>query len=207
MKPRGIMNAHRQTISGWSSNTAIPNLWNTISDMNEVSPPGFRRPTDGSISANEEWTKVTSLNSEFRQSLFQWHGTGSNSTALQSTDNSVWGYYADGFFDRRPLENSVNNIGNTSVFYGNRDVAYIGRLFFNALVNSERYNASLFFPAGGHRYYTTGDLTKSGYEGFYWSSTSNDTGNAESMRLIWEHHAAMWRSEKGMGNMIRPVKE
>jgi hypothetical protein len=67
--------------------------WDTLGKDNEISPDGYRRPDDGSISGQE--TGGTT-NSEVRQSLFNHPIAGYNYNNY--TDNSCWGYYADGFF-------------------------------------------------------------------------------------------------------------
>jgi hypothetical protein len=182
------------------------NFWHMLSPDHEVCPPGFRRMNDGSTTGYV--SSPTAFNSELRQSLFQTPLSGVNYAS--TTHNSVWGYYADGFFDRRGIENSVNLVGNTAVSYGNRDCAYIGRLFFNPLLNSDRYQASLFFPAGGSRYYTTGDLLLTGSEAQYWTSSAHlsSTGNSNAMGLrIWSTHAGPWAFDKKFALSLRPVKE
>jgi hypothetical protein len=61
--------------------------------------------------------------------------------------NSVFGYYADGFFDRRRTE-AFHSTNNWSVATNPLQsfVAHAGRVFFNP-VN----NASLFFPGAASR--------------------------------------------------------
>ena len=89
---------------------------------------------------------------------------------------STWGYYADGFFDRRIIVNSAQGHANTAVSYylpatdtRNRDVAYIGKIFYDL-----SSNASIFFPAAGLRdigVSQSGVLANTGYLGVYWSSS------------------------------------
>jgi len=99
----------------------------------------------------------------------------------------VWGYYADGFFDRRalnPVAYSTPGLAKTSVSYTNNNVANIGRLYYNT-----SSGASLFFPAGGYRNSLSGALGSTGSLGFYWTETpvplgdawilANSSGNAE----------------------------
>ena len=83
---------------------------------------------------------------------------------------SIWGYYADGFFDRRYLDGDAVRTGFSTV-------AYMGRLMYNPLDRS--YN-SLFFPAAGMRtnipsYYSSsaviGGLSSPGITGHYFSTT------------------------------------
>ncbi len=81
-----------------------------------------------------------------------------------------WGFYADGFFDRRAHNNpyvgpGVNGYdvreGNTAVAWGTKDIAYIGTLFFNPSTNSPRRNASIFVPGAGYKYSFDGELIES----------------------------------------------
>jgi hypothetical protein len=89
---------------------------------------------------------------------------------------SVWGYYADGFFDRRPIVSSAGNVAGSAVSTPGNEVAYRGRLFYH---NST--NASLFFPASGYRSDAAGSLSSTGDNGYWWSSSFGGAGNAWSM--------------------------
>ena len=150
----------------------------------ETCPPGFRRPRDG-----DPWGGATLANntaamvqqSEMRQSLFlmpQTHTTG-------NLANSVFGFYADGFFDRRLPTNAtggaVNRINASTVAAGTTQIAHRGTLFFNT-----ESGASLFFPAAGFRStglpnpIDGGGLTSVGVAAGYWSSTQG------------EHHGWAW---------------
>ena len=111
------------------------------------------------------------------------------------------GYYADGFFDRR----KINNTGN-AVAEGTGDVAYIGRLFFNSLPESDHYGASLFLPYGGTRYNTSGALRTDFLSGASYWTGSSDGADGISLRMM-ETHAGPWEGSKYFGYMIRCVKE
>jgi hypothetical protein len=82
--------------------------------------------------------------------------------------NSFYGYYADGFFDRRMI------VDGSGISYGEEvcvsnltdDVAYIGKLFF-----SPGTNATLFLPSAGYRSSTNGLVTATGKDGCYLTST------------------------------------
>ena len=126
----------------------------------ETCPTGYRRVYDGAT--NGEPTGV----SELRQSLW-----ADPSVTSASNINVEMGYYADGFFDRHTIVSSATGIANSAAGTGN-EVAYKGRLFYNA-----NTNASLFFPAAGQRILTDGTLKNAGEKGFYWtaSSTLNTT--------------------------------
>jgi hypothetical protein len=127
-------------------------------------------------------------------------------------DNTAWGYYADGFFDRRPIENARggNARPSSAVAVTGNGVAYLGRLFFNPLPASERYNASLFFPATGYRNPENGSLTGAGSYGMYWSATTMATSispdnSASGMRLDIGY-TQLSPLLKTSGVAVRPVK-
>lgn len=144
------------------------NFWSTIAASAESSPPGYRRPNDGSTStATLNSTSILIQNSEIRQSLYATPVAGNNS----SNTNLRWGFYADGYFDRRDHNNpSIVSPGvggsaiapNTAVSWQTKDVAYIGSLLFNPLAGSARENASLFIPAAGDRHSDSGALIEGG---------------------------------------------
>lgn len=128
---------------------------------------------------------------------------------------SVWGYYADGFFDRRQI------VGGTTVrYYGSdygysppllflfEDIAgYAGRLFYNADAGSAMYNRSVFFPAAGRRNVDTGELSGEGTEGWYWTRTDSDN---EAAFLYFDRYGATQPASgsllKGWGLSARGVK-
>jgi len=149
--------------TNWNSSNYNPGFWNAAAD--ETCPPGYRRPQDGNPSAYN--TDEAVAGSEMRQSL--WLNPQDNGTS--NLDNSAWGYYADGYFDRRQIVTSVDGHGNSAVASPGTKAAYIGRLFFNPSAASGNYNASLFFPAAGSRYYSDGTLHFVGDGGGYLSST------------------------------------
>ncbi|WP_295940620.1 hypothetical protein [uncultured Alistipes sp.] len=152
-------------LTGWANNHPST-YWNTLGGNHETCPPGYRRPTDGSVSGANTAGAIGS--SEMRQSLWLNPQTGNQ---RNSPDNSVWGYYADGFFDRRPIRDAKGNLpGTNCVVSGTTaDAAYQGRLFFNPATQ-----ASLFFPAPGYRNHTSGRLESVGNGGCYWSSSAYD---------------------------------
>jgi len=78
--------------------------------------------------------------------------------------STAWGYYADGFFDRRQVVSSPTGVAVSTVSVGDNNIAYQGKLFFNSTTN-----VSLFMPFPGGR--TTGPLSGNGNVGVYWSST------------------------------------
>jgi len=158
----------------------------------ETCPSSYRRPNDGPT--NVVSTGAVSA-SEFRQSL--WLNPQSGTSSASNVDNSVGGFYADGYYDRGVIDMtglSLTSGGKYSVYYYNNQfftpaptapngslpaepnrvfTATSGLLFYNPATN-----ASLFFPAGGESDVTNGlILTKIGEAGGYWTSTRVTTGN------------------------------
>lgn len=149
-----------------SWNNVIPNgFWNALMTTHETCPPGYRRPTSGSISGNIV-DYVT--NSELHQSFY---------ADYSLTDNTVLGYYADGFFDRRNIMKSVGFGGNSNsaVLPSSVQVGYLGRLIYRTTTPASLPTRSLFFPMPGYRL-NTGSLQYSGSWGNYWlaSLDNND---------------------------------
>jgi hypothetical protein len=174
-------------------------FWNDLKDTEEVSPQKYRRPNDGLITTYASSTDISQ--SEFRQSLYRNPGTGYNQNI--ETTNSLWGYYADGFFDRRRIVNG------TTVASGDPKVAYVGRLFYNPIINSDRYNASLFFPAAGYRNHSNGNIDAAGTDGMYWSSSVNNDGGTDYGCFLWIRSdlTSPWREDKTSALSIRAVAE
>jgi hypothetical protein len=167
---------------------------NNLSATHESCPAPYRRPTDGATNVAVPVSATNVVGSEFRQSLWLHPQTrdGVNSTA-----NAVWGYYADGFFDRR-------QISSGAVSSGTRDVAYQGQLFYNSASN-----ASLFFPAAGRRDSgTTGALSSLGSGGFYWSSSTaaiSPTANSWNIELN-NGTATLYHNTRSNGFSIRCIR-
>lgn len=142
--------------SNWKHNHRdASNYWTPIAATHETCPPGYRRPN---LYTGEP------IISEINESLL--------SDRTNPLKNSVYGYYADGHFDRLQIVKSRNDFEKTTVLPIHLNVAYIGRLFFNDIAGSKRENASLFFSMPGFRYYTTSELQASGRNGHYWLSTA-----------------------------------
>ena len=188
----------------WDSRWGGIAFWNTFSIDQEVSPVGYRRPNDGVTNIYETCTTVA--NSEMRQSLFVIPGASFNYSS--ETGNSIWGYYADGYFDRRQIVASPTGEANTTVSSG-ENIAYIGRLFFNYVVGSDRYNASLFFPATGSRYPSTGSLSFAGVDAPYWSASRHISGSLSTGLglILREGSAGVWKIMESTATPIRSVVE
>lgn len=113
-------------------------------------------------------------------------------------DNMTFGFYADGYFDRRPIEQ--NFLPENKVQYGvgihSADPAYWGCLFFNG-------SKSLFFPAAGRRNYGAGTETIAGKEragilehpsgGFYMTASAADI--PEKPGTVWADWSSIWNME------------
>lgn len=156
------------TVSGWLADYTN-GYWNTLSATHETCPAGytlgtgatvnFRRPYDGDITAN---SPAAISVSEISQSLWV-----NPEATFSNLGNSAYGYYADGFFDRRAMNGSAVSNYTPETDARNANVAYQGRLFFNP--NTQ---ASLFFSAPGRRQdngssYYTGSIC------YYWSASAS----------------------------------
>ena len=89
----------------------------------------------------------------------------------------VWGYYADGFFDRREIVNSGTTVATGDETTG-INVAYIGKLVYHP----DTY-ASLFLPAAGRRHYSNSSPANPGFSGMWWSRSPWDYSDNNSYYL------------------------
>jgi hypothetical protein len=160
---------------------ANPVTWNRAL---EACPVGYRHPNDSLQSP---------AMSEIRQSWFYTPNSNLDTELSQpggNLDNSLWGFYADGFFDRQTIVSSPNGVDSTAVsFYSsdiadarNTGVAYAGRLLYNPI-----NKASLFLPAAGARNggSSIGPLLGSGQTGIYWTSTNNSPVYASAWAIAY----------------------
>ena len=166
---------------GQTGANLINNYWNPAWD---ACPQGYHRPSDWHLNTTQHGPGGTQAvpYSEMRQSLWETPPT----TPTGNIENSVWGYYADGYFDRLRLSTSIGQSGYTvpqsAVSTNSINVAYVGQLFYNP-----NNNASLFFPAGGYRHFQNGGLYNAGARARYWTSTSygNTNQNTNAWFLIF----------------------
>jgi len=194
----------------WNYNTGnySPDYWTSttppLSDTQEVCPIGYHRPNDGATHTNvSNSIGADVLNSEMRMSLF----SSPQLAATSNLVNSVWGWYADGYFDRRAIVASANGTATSVVSVAANDIAYVGRLFFNPSPSSQ---ASIFFPAAGYLAYTTGILSVSGSTGRYFSSSCFDTLQPWSLNLTSTASGVAYSGttyRKDVGFSIRCVKD
>ena len=170
----------------------------------EICPTGYHRPNDGSISggpiASHNSSQAEANASEWRASIFANPMTGdgnelynpsnpdfnSNRTSdgqatlpsyyapVSLPGNMTFGFYADGYFDRRPVEQNFlpGNIVQFGVTIKSANAAYWGCLFFNG-------SKSLFFPAAGRRNYGVKGADEAGTlqhpsAGFYMTASAAD---------------------------------
>jgi len=201
-------------IGAWNPNRGLKGdgYWTPSDD--DACPDGYRHPTDNATPTSAFGTGAVD-GSEIRQSLWLNPPTGTNS----NTDNSIWGYYADGYFDRKQPVSSLGENSTTlsAVNTNSTEVAYEGRLFYNPTTN-----ASLFFSAGGYREYMEGKLWNAGGRAGYWTSTAqsvtNQEGNAWFLYLYtntdnnlagihYDVEGGATNDSKTSGNLVRCVKE
>jgi hypothetical protein len=177
-------------ISNWNASLDAPGFWTSVTNnhesISELCPEGYRRANDGSTSVGV-MPIITGLsqsnnnvyNSELRQSLWLNPQTGGSS----NLNNNIYGYYADGFFDRREITGiRAGATGSDSPVYAvsntNSDIACIGRLFYNPHTAT-----SLFFPGAGQRNFESGTVYDPGVYGYYWSSSNNHLSNAWTLAM------------------------
>jgi uncharacterized repeat protein (TIGR02543 family) len=187
----------------WSYESSISGYWTSSANPrqnNETCPSGFRRPNDG-ITDNAQLSGSNNISvSEMRQSLYAVPQEGTT-ISNHSGNNRYWGYYADGYFDRRAITYQNSSYPNTAVSPNTKDVAYIGVLYTNPASG-----ASLFTPAAGSRYYTNGTLNFSGYYGYYWSSSSYSTTYGWSLSSR-SSNASQNNINRSEGSAVRCVSE
>ena len=164
---RRAFNPYTPVIANYPAAPSVSN-WNAA--LHETCPPGYKRPSDG---PNATLDNPAVASSEIRQSLFRVMQVSSS----PSPANLTWGYYADGYFDRRTIVYPTAQFGNpehpTTVSEGTREVAFSGIIFY-----STRTLASVFLPSAGGRQTAqsggsavAGTLERHGYWGYYATTT------------------------------------
>ena len=118
------------------------------------------------------------------------------------------GFYADGFFDRRPIKmGSADGSYPYCVSSGNAQAAYLGILVYN-----EANNASVFFPSAGRRQNKDSSLEFAGQTGYY-HTASIAASSAEDPHAVWSMSLGKWPNPGLMyqlptfGQSIRCVRD
>ena len=109
--------------------------------------------------------------------------------------NLLFGFYADGYYDRRPMQvQNATVIASTRVGVGvsvnSPSVAYRGAVIYNP-----ENNASTFFPAAGRRLDRGGNLEYAGGAGYYWSSSTGPntaTSQGSIVKSVWSIEIGSW---------------
>ena len=189
-----------------TSYTRVP-LWDASID--ETCPTGYRRFQDGDPTVQHQATPETGTSatwgpvkgSEERQSLFLTPSAGLHVQNLSTNiENSAWGYYADGYFDRRPITDGkgVSPGTDCAVAASTVDAAFRGRLFFNPVTY-----ASLFLPAPG--YFRSDGNSFAGNAAYYWSCTSYYYISGSSSSEY--HMAALYMNVGSSGPDVTPSRQ
>jgi hypothetical protein len=167
---RRAYNPSIQDVSSyWNSTASSSTYWNTLGSTHETCPKNyllstgetldFRRPYDNDISVNPAYNAALA---ETLQSLHSKTVASDPIETFTHLENSVWGRYADGFFDRNVVNS--NDYAGTGPFVANE-----GRLYHNPLTHN-----SLFLPYTGIRDATDGTLNVNGAKtGQYWLANAN----------------------------------
>ena len=149
----------------WDPYTASFPNWVNANDAwdnnrDECCPGGYRRPSHSTAS-----NTIQPDNSEMCQSLWKVPSQANPGTqpAPIVAENYIYGFYADGYFDRhKAVVHNAGQVNETTgiVAEGTYNVACGGGIFFNP-----NTLASLFFPVTGYRNASDGSLTS--YQGIY----------------------------------------
>jgi hypothetical protein len=152
--------------------SVITGYWNTIGAQQESCPSGYHRPSGGPIDRITSVESVAELaQGVIQQSLLLTPKLGIDEASSSSPDNSLFGYYADGWFDRRAIVSSSTGTPFSTVAASDpHAVAYCGRLFYNKF-----NNASIFLPFSGNRAEGAA-IANAGSALTLWTSSSNSDG-------------------------------
>lgn len=128
-----------------------------VDDPTQILASGFRMSLFRSPEAGNGYSE-TGVSPTFPASLIS---GGAAPGYVSQLPETAGGFYADGFFDRRPVDAATKGVS-----LGNGNTAFAGTLFFD-----EASARSLFFPSVGRRAALTGALERQGMEGYYWSTS------------------------------------
>lgn len=169
-------------------------VWNE--NLFETCPEGYRRPD------------IKQSPSEGYEGNEAWQSFAATQSDPVATDNSGFGLYADGYFDRTTPDSSQN-----AVSYKTKDVAYAGRLVFNPVESSDAHrNASLFFPAAGRLSNNSSWLPAKSIDGqgtaaFYASRYSSTSTHFGRMNINTTAFSTALTGDRQNGYTIRCVVE
>lgn len=207
-------------------------------DYFEICPPGYHRPSDGPADRISLATEADIALSEWRTSIMPEPKTGDGEYLTvdrpidpankpekydidrEIQDGIVYGFYADGFFDRRPIQSELieypdYNMGAheaMGVDMYETTAAYRGVLFTNG-------SKSIFFPAAGQRNARfNGRLDFHSETGYYWTTTvspgwmSDQNEEDRINNAIYSMHLSYWDLKPlscgfAEGRSIRCVKD
>lgn len=118
------------------------------------------------------------------------------------------GFYADGYFDRRPIKKQriADGTDRYGVSINTSQVAYRGCIFYNPTTG-----ASVFFPAGGRKESAGGGLMYAGETGYYWTSSASPLF-PNSFRNAWAQESrgsfvGSVSTSASTGNLIRCFRD
>lgn len=114
---------------------------------------------------------------------------GEFASTVNSSINYTIGFYADGFFDRRPIKSKVFDEYRSidfAVSIENADIAYRGVVIFNDVTK-----ASVFFPMPGRKASGWGALQEAGTRGFYLTASSGPS-NRNTSQSVWKMSIGMF---------------
>jgi hypothetical protein len=194
------------TPTGWSTSYYTYNNWDNIKFTQETCPDTWRRPNDGVTNVKQEvirsidYTANNIYISDMRQSLYAVPKNGT--VNMSETTGRAWGYYADGYFDRRKITEQNSSWPNTTVSPNTKDVAYLGTLFFNAAND----NRSLFAPAAGYRSSGNPSLINPGLVLYYITSSAAFAMDAWYLNGI-KAYVRQGYTNKNYGYSVRCVSE
>lgn len=193
----------------------FPPFW----DVNvETCPPGYRRFADTPNDRYVEKNLAKASESEIRQSLWLYpRDKGDNQANFQ---NTIRGYIADGFYDRKEMVIPENTAFTSSTFKGENSavgsgigIAFSGALFFNPY-----NNASVFFPEAGYMGSHSanggaGNFRDKGEVASFWTSSGESGRNGWSVQLGWSGISSQpiiadnYQQDAGVGASVRCVRE
>lgn len=185
-------------------------------------PKGYRMPNVGNIHTGT-WSTTTIGESEIIQSLLYapYDPLKNNSTGEDMSKFTLWGYYADGFFDRLSVQKKTLTIKTSStgsVFIradtyainaagmaaaSGNDIGYRGQVIFNP------YNfASIFFPAAGRMMSSGGLLETDMYAIWAAQRDKTEPSNRGCYPMDLEGRSTFFLvlSGQGSGNYARSVR-